>query len=402
MSFDWWINGILDFGVWQKVGITLLMTQITIVSVTLYLHRHSAHNSLDLHPALAHFFRFWLWLTTAQNTKEWTAIHRKHHAKCETKDDPHSPVVKGLSTVLLQGAELYKEEASNAETLKRFGQRTPEDWIERNLYTPHKLKGIALMAVLDLLFFGVAGITIWAVQMIWIPLFAAGVINGLGHSWGYRNFECKDAATNISPWGLLIGGEELHNNHHTYPNSAKLSVKPWEFDIGWFWIQVFSAAGLAKARHVAPIAKLDTTKKELDKDSLMAIMHNRFHVLSEYHRNVMLPAIREHKQSLVDQERELYRKAKRLLTREPKLIREKELSRLDDMLEQSPVLKTVYEKCLELQDIWKRHPGSRFQEKLHELLDWCKEAEQSGIASLEEFALSLKNYSLASSTASSR
>ncbi len=395
MQFDWWINGILDLTVWQKVIATLIMTQITIASVTLYLHRHSAHNSLDLHPVVAHFFRFWLWLTTGQNTKEWTAIHRKHHAKCETEDDPHSPVVKGLSTVLWQGAELYKEEAGNDETLKRFGQRTPQDWIETRIYTPHKLKGIALMAVLDLMLFGVAGITIWAIQMLWIPFFAAGVINGLGHAWGYRNFECKDAATNITPWGFFIGGEELHNNHHTYPNSAKLSIKPWEFDIGWLWIRILSSLKLARARHIAPVAKLDSTKEQLDDDSLMAIIHNRFHVLSEYHRSVMLPAIREQKASLVDGERRLLRKARRLMIREPKLIKEKELDRLEKILDDNPMLKVIYDKCQDLQAIWKRHPGSRLQEKLHELVEWCKEAEQSGIDNLEAFALSLRSYSLA-------
>jgi len=398
MSFDWWINGILDLGVWQKVIAVIVMTQITIVSVTLYLHRHSAHNSLDLHPILSHFFRFWLWLTTGQNTKEWTAIHRKHHAKCETIDDPHSPVVKGLKKVLFQGAELYQDEASNKETLQRYGQRTPEDWIERYVYSRHKLKGIALMAVLDLLFFGLAGITVWAIQMIWIPLFAAGVINGLGHAVGYRNFECKDAATNLTPWGLIIGGEELHNNHHTYPNSAKLSVKPWEIDIGWFWIKTFSFVGLAKARNVAPVAKTNSDKLVLDTDSLRAIIHNRFYVLSEYHKNVMIPVIKEQQANMKKQEKVLYKKAKRLLTKEPKLVNEAEIKRIDTMLENNMMIKTIYEKCHELQDIWKRHPGSRFQEKLNELMDWCKQAEQSGIECLENFALELKNYSLASAT----
>lgn len=394
MQFDWWINGILDFTVWEKIIATLILTQISIMSVTLYLHRHSAHNALELHPILKHFFRFWLWLTTATNTKEWTAIHRKHHAKCETEDDPHSPVVKGLKTVLLTGAELYKTEADNAETLKRFGQRTPEDWIERHVYTPHKMKGIALMAVLDFLLFGVAGITIWAVQMIWMPFFAAGVINGLGHAIGYRNFECKDAATNIVPWGLLIGGEELHNNHHTYPNSAKLSVKPWEFDIGWFYIKVFGFFGLAKPRHVAPKAKQDTSKMELDKDSLMAIIHNRFHVLSEYHKNVMIPVINEQKATMAKHEKALFSKARKLLVKEPKLVKSTEETRINQMLERNQMIRTIYEKSLELQAIWKQHPGSRYQEKLNDLMEWCKRAEQSGIESLEAFAMELRSYSL--------
>lgn len=402
MQFDWWINGVLDLSVWGKVVATLILTQISIMSVTLYLHRHSAHNALDLHPVLKHFFRFWLWLTTATNTKEWTAIHRKHHAKCETEDDPHSPVVKGLKTVLLTGAELYAEEAKNEETLKRYGQRTPEDWIEKKVYSPYKTLGIALMAIIDLVLFGVAGITVWAVQMIWMPFFAAGIINGVGHAIGYRNFECKDAATNVTPWAFIIGGEELHNNHHTYPNSAKLSVKPWEFDIGWMYITIFSFFGLAKAKHVAPKAVQHDSKLELDKDSLMAIIHNRFHVLSEYHKNVMIPAINEQKAKMAKQERPIFKKARKLLVKEPKLIKSNEQTRIDQMLENNQMLRTIYEKSQELQDIWKKNPGSRFQEKLTELMEWCKQAEQSGIASLEAFAMELKSYSLQPATSYSR
>ncbi len=393
--FDWWVNGSLDLSVWGKVLATLILTQITIMSVTLYLHRHSAHNALELHPVLAHFFRFWIWLTSAQNTKEWTAIHRKHHAKCETDEDPHSPVVKGLKTVLLTGAELYQEEANNPETLKRYGQRTPTDWIEMNVYTPHKMKGICLMAVLDFYLFGLAGITIWAIQMIWIPVFAAGVINGIGHSMGYRNFECKDAAKNIIPWAFFIGGEELHNNHHTYPNSAKLSVKSWEFDIGWFWIQLFSKFGLAKARHIAPTPKKDNAKNELDDDSLMAIIHNRFFILSQYHKTVMLPVIKEQKAKMHAQEKALFKKARKLLIRDENLVKQTEQQRIEAMLEGNPRIKLIYEKSLELQAIWKNHPGSRFQEKLHSLAEWCHQAEMSGIANLEAFAMNLKQYSLA-------
>lgn len=390
-----WYSGLLDLSAVQIIIATLIMTQITIMSVTLYLHRHSAHNSLDLHPVLKHFFRFWLWLTTAQNTKEWTAIHRKHHAKCETEDDPHSPVVKGLNKVLWQGAELYKQEANNPETLARFGQRTPEDWIERKLYTPHKMMGIAVMAVLDLLLFGVAGVTVWAVQMMWIPLFAAGVINGVGHFWGYRNFECRDNARNISPWGFFIGGEELHNNHHTYPNSARLSVKPWEFDIGWMWIQIFSALGLAKARNVAPKALQVAGKDALDKDTLMAIVHNRFHILSQYHKRVLAPVIRQEKASMPKQERQLFSRAKHLLQREEALIGHKERQDIDLMLQNNSIIRVIYEKSNELQEIWKKHPGSRMQEKLNELVEWCRQAEQSGIECLEEFAASLRSYALA-------
>lgn len=392
---DWWVNGSLDLDVWGKVLATLIMTQLTIMSVTLYLHRHSAHNALELHPILSHFFRFWIWLTSAQNTKEWTAIHRKHHAKCETNEDPHSPVTKGLKTVLLTGAELYQAEAGNPETLQRYGQRTPTDWIETHIYTPHKMKGVALMAVIDLYLFGLAGITIWAIQMMWIPVFAAGVINGIGHAIGYRNFECKDASKNIVPWAFFIGGEELHNNHHTYPNSAKLSVKPWEFDIGWLWIQLFSKLGLAKPRHIAPKAKQDQSKKELDNDSLMAIIHNRFFILSQYHKQVMIPVIKEQKAKMQSQEKAFFKKARKLLIRDENLVKNTEQQRIEAMLARNPRIKMIYEKSLELQAIWKNHPGSRFQEKLNSLSEWCQQAEKSGIASLENFAASLKQYSLA-------
>jgi len=394
MTFDWWVNGILDLTVWQKVVATLILTQITIASVTLYLHRHSAHNSLDLHPVISHFFRFWIWLTSAQNTKEWTAIHRKHHAKCETEEDPHSPVVKGLKTVFFKGAELYKIEAENEETLKRYGQRTPSDWIENHIYTPHKMMGVFIMLAFDVAMFGVVGITIWAIQMVWIPIFAAGVINGVGHTYGYRNFECKDAARNVVPWAFLIGGEELHNNHHTYPNSAKLSVKPWEFDIGWFWIQLLSFFGLAKARHVAPKAKQSYQKSELDNDSLMAIVHNRFYILSQYHKTVTIPVLKQQKASMQKQEKALFRRAKKLLVREENLVKTTEQKHIDIMLDNNQMIRHIYEKSRELQAIWKNHPGSRFQEKLNALSEWCKQAEKSGITSLEDFAASLKHYSL--------
>jgi len=393
--FEWWINGSLDLSIWGKVIATLILTQITILSVTLYLHRHSAHNALELHPALAHFFRFWIWLTSAQNTKEWTAIHRKHHAKCETDEDPHSPVAKGLKTVLLQGAELYLAEAKNPETLQRYGQRTPTDWIETHLYTPYKMYGIALMALIDFYLFGLAGITIWAIQMLWIPVFAAGVINGIGHAFGYRNFECKDAAKNITPWAFFIGGEELHNNHHTYPNSAKLSVKPWEFDVGWLWIRIFSALGLAKARHIAPTAQKNRSKDQLDDDSLMAILHNRFYILSQYHKRVMIPVIQEQTASMIAHEKALFKKARKLLIRDENLVKQTEQQRIEAMLERNPRIKLIYEKSQELQAIWKNHPGSRFQEKLQSLSEWCQQAERSGIASLEAFAANLKQYSLA-------
>ncbi|AZZ90089.1 acyl-CoA desaturase [Hahella sp. KA22] len=396
-----WYEGLLGLTAWQTVLATLILTQITIVSVTVYLHRHSAHNSVDLHPALAHFFRFWLWLTTGMITKEWTAVHRKHHAKCETEEDPHSPVKKGLKTVFWSGAELYKAGATE-ETLKRYGQRTPEDWLERNLYAPYNWIGITVMAVIDLLLFGAKGITVWAVQMMWIPFFAAGVINGIAHFFGYRNFECTDNARNISPWGFFIGGEELHNNHHTYPHSPKLSVKPWEFDIGWMWIKIFEFLRLAKAKPVGPIAHQVPGKALLDVDTLMAIANNRFQVMVQYRKKVLAPLLNERKLQLPPEERTLLQKVRKLMYREESLIHPQEHHRLQEVLAKHETLQMIYQKSKELQAIWKRQPGMQYQDKVAALREWCHQAEQSGVRHLEEFAAWLKSFSLVPAPAVAR
>ena len=388
-----WYNGLLDLSAWQLVGITLLMTHVTIVSVTVYLHRYSAHRALELNGALKHFFRFWLWLTTAQNTREWTAVHRKHHAKCETPDDPHSPVFKGLGTVLRKGAELYREEARNPETLRIYGKNCPDDWIERNLYSRYKLGGIALMAVIDLLLFGTAGITIWAVQMMWIPFWAAGVVNGLGHALGYRNFECRDAATNLVPWGIVIGGEELHNNHHTYPNSAKLSVKRWEFDMGWAWIRLFCLLRLAKVQRVAPIAHRVAGKASLDMDTAMAILNNRFQIMAQYRKLVIGPLVKQELDKVDHSVRHQFHRAKRLLSRETSLLEDRHHVRIESMLAHSQALKTIYEKRLALQQIWAR-TSANGHDMLAAMKDWIHEAETSGIHALRDFAAQLKTYSL--------
>ncbi|EST14232.1 fatty acid desaturase family protein [Pseudomonas putida S610] len=388
-----WYNGLLDLSAWQLVGITLLMTHVTIVSVTVYLHRYSAHRALELNTGLKHFFRFWLWLTTAQNTREWTAVHRKHHAKCETPDDPHSPVYKGLSTVLRKGAELYREEARNPETLRIYGKNCPDDWIERNLYSRYKLGGIVLMALIDLLLFGTAGITIWAVQMMWIPFWAAGVVNGLGHAVGYRNFECRDAATNLVPWGIVIGGEELHNNHHTYPNSAKLSVRRWEFDMGWAWIRLFCLLRLAKVQRVAPIAHRVAGKASLDMDTAMAILNNRFQIMAQYRRLVIGPLVKQELDRVDASVSHHFRRAKRLLSRETSLLEDRHHARIESMLAHSHALKTIYEKRLALQQIWAR-TSANGHDMLAAMKDWVHEAETSGIHALRDFASQLKTYSL--------
>ena len=240
---------------WQYVLITLALTHVSIAAITIFLHRSQAHRALDLHPIVSHFFRFWLWLTSGVVTKEWVAIHRKHHAKCETVEDPHSPQTRGIMKVLLEGAELYRAEAKVAETLEKYGHGTPDDWMERNVYSRHSAMGVALMMIINIALFGPIGLTIWAVQMAWMPIMAAGIINGVGHYWGYRNFACEDASTNILPWGILIGGEELHNNHHAYGTSARLSNKWYEFDIGWLYIKLMTYVGLATIRKVAPTVK---------------------------------------------------------------------------------------------------------------------------------------------------
>ncbi|GLQ31033.1 DesA family fatty acid desaturase [Litoribrevibacter albus] len=387
-----WQQGLLGSNFWHFLAALLIMTHLTILSVTIYLHRFSAHRSLELHPAVQHFFRFWVWLTTAQSTKEWTAIHRKHHAKCETEEDPHSPVVKGLKTVLLRGAELYKE-AATEETLKKYGNGTPDDWLERNLYTPHKMKGVFLMLAIDLLAFGPIGITLWAIQMLWMPVFAAGIVNGLGHHWGYRNFEVSDAATNISPWGIIIGGEELHNNHHTYPNSAKLSVKPWEFDIGWMWIQILSFLKLAKVRKVAPVPVKDTSKQTLDLDAAKAAVHNRFQIMSAYTKTVIKPAIKEERAKASEEFQRLFNRAKKVLCRDETLLNEKAIKQRDQLLESHDLLNEIYKKKQELMEIWARRSKGG-EELLSALKQWCHEAEQSGIERLQEFAEQLKLYTL--------
>lgn len=387
-----WYEGMLALSPWGVILATLLLTHITILSVTIYLHRHSAHNSVDLHPVLKHSFRFWLWLTTGMRTKEWTAIHRKHHARCETKDDPHSPVQRGLGTVLWQGAELYRKEAGNPQTIEDYGQRTPEDWIENHLYTPYPFLGVAVMLLIDVALFGLIGITVWAIQMIWIPFFAAGVINGVGHHSGYRNFECRNAARNIFPWGILIGGEELHNNHHTYPNSAKLSVRPWEFDIGWLWIQLFRYLGLASIKRTQPLAIRNKDKRHIDRDTVMAVINNRFQIMAQYRRQVITPLVSHERKIATEKTKCLLKSAQKLLAREEHLLAPTHMEKIHSIIDTSQVLNTIYRKKKDLQAIW--HQIKDNNERIEALIQWCHEAESSGINVLQDFSRSLKTYTL--------
>ncbi|MGI9265778.1 MAG: DesA family fatty acid desaturase, partial [Gammaproteobacteria bacterium] len=366
--------------------------QITMMAVTLYLHRDQAHRAIDLHPLLRHFFRFWIWCTSGMLTREWVSIHRKHHAFCETADDPHSPQIYGLKKVLLEGAELYREETENAETLEKFGRGTPNDWLERNIYLRFPFGGIIMMLVANLVLFGVPGITIFAIQMMSMPVFAAGIINGVGHHSGYRNFECDDAATNIVPWGLLIGGEELHNNHHAFPTSAKFSVRRWEFDIGWMYIKLFSWFGLAKVNRIAPHPVIGRQPDApLDVDNLTAIIVNRMHVLRDYTKQVTLPVFKNEK--AMASGNTLYRRARKLLVRRPALLDDQAIIRLGQLLDDNAALRTVHEYRERLSDIWSSANVSN-EALLQQLKDWCQEAEASGIEVLEEFSARLRSYQM--------
>ncbi|SRR5579883_110898 len=384
-------HGLLNLPWWGYLLVTLVLMQITILSVTIFLHRCQAHRALDLHPIASHFFRFWLWMTTGMVTKEWTAIHRKHHSKVETDDDPHSPQIKGLATVVWQGAELYKKEARNAETLERFGQGTPDDWIERNVYTNHSALGIAIMLVIDLALFGVLGLTIWALQMSNIPFFAAGVINGVAHYWGYRNFECQDASRNITPLALFLGGEELHNNHHTYGTSAKFSVKWWEFDIGWMFIRCMQIFGLAKPKRIPPKAILQADKASIDIETLKAIITNRFYVMARYSKDVIMPVLRAERQRASDAGGAMLSRIRKLLVRDTSLVDSSKKQQLETVLQTHQLLNVVYQYRLKLQNIWARSTASQ-KELVEALQEWCRQAEATGIEALREFVKHLKTY----------
>jgi len=387
------LAGFLGLSFWGYVASALVLTHITIVAVTVYLHRCQAHRALTLHPAVSHFFRFWLWLTTGMVTREWVSVHRKHHAFCETEQDPHSPQVKGLSKVLWQGAELYKEEAADPQTLRQFGAGTPDDWLERNVYRRFSFAGIVLMLLIDVLLFGVAGLTIWAVQLIWIPFWAAGVVNGVGHFYGYRNYECADAATNIVPWGILIGGEELHNNHHAFPASARLSSRWWEFDIGWFYIRLMSMLGLAQVRQVSSFPRIDREKQWVDLDTLRAVLFHRLHVMARYARLVTMPVLRQELERADESCRSVLKRARAALVREPSLVGDKDRARLQSALSASEALSVVYDFRQRLQAVWNR-TASEKEQMLAALQEWCSQAEASGIKALQDFARSLRGYSL--------
>ena len=389
-SIDWLAHGLLNLSWWQVVLYTLVTTHITIAAVTIFLHRTQTHKAMELGAVPSHFFRFWLWLSTGMVTREWVAIHRKHHARCETIDDPHSPQVKGIEEVLWRGAELYRSESKNQETLARYGHGTPDDWIERNLYTRFSSQGVALMLILNLALFGAAGAAVWAVQMLWIPVWAAGVVNGIGHYWGYRNFEAPDASRNISPWGIVIGGEELHNNHHTYPTSAKFSVKKGEFDIGWGYIRALELVGWARVKKTAPKLQLGDAVPEANATTLEAVIANRYEVMAGYARG-MKAACAEELAALKAKGADLsvLKTARRWLHRDADKVPAAMQPQLAQARAAHPVLDQMVTMREELRQLWLNTSRSR-EQLVADLAAWCHHAEASGIAALRDFSMNLR------------
>jgi stearoyl-CoA desaturase (delta-9 desaturase) len=390
----WLSQGALDAAWWQVLLFVLVTTHITICGVTIFLHRAQAHRALDLHPVVSHFFRFWLWIGTGMITKEFVAVHRKHHAKCETVEDPHSPQTRGLKALLLTGVELYRTETYNPETMAKYGLGTPDDWVERNVYTRFGWQGVGLMLVLDMFLFGAIGATVWAIQMAWIPWWATGVINGIGHFWGYRNFEAPDASTNVSPWGILIGGEELHNNHHTYPTSAKFSVKPYEFDVGWLYISLMEKVGLAKVRKTPPKLALGAIKPVADDKTLEAIIANRYELMAKYAREMKIAVGGELDRLKAQGAQNSARwkdmvQAKAWLHRDDDRIPLRVKPHLAQALGESPNLAKLVAMREELRMLWTRTNVSA-EQLVADLQAWCKKAEESGIAALQEFSMNLR------------
>ena len=386
-------TGLFDLPWWGYVLVTLALTHVTIAAVTIFLHRHQAHRALDLGALPSHFFRCWLWLTTGMITREWAAIHRKHHARCETPEDPHSPQQVGLPRVLFGGVFLYVKESRNQDTLTRYGQGTPDDWLERKLYTPLHKMGIVITLAIDIALFGVLpGALIWGVQMVWIPFWAAGVINGVGHFWGYRSYACEDASRNIFPWGILIGGEELHNNHHAFPTSARLSSKAYEFDIGWAYIRALEKLGMARVKRVAPRLHLDTSRNAVDLDTLQGVITHRYDVLAKYLKSLRQIAAEELEHLKLDGMNS--RSLKRLLHLDGEALAEHDRARLDTVFQRSERLAKVYAMRAELEALWARSTATH-EQLLKQLQQWIHEAEQSGIRQLEEFSLRLRSYAVA-------
>jgi stearoyl-CoA desaturase (delta-9 desaturase) len=389
-AFNWLAHGVWGYAWWQALLFALFTTHLTIASVTIFLHRHQAHRALDLHALPSHLFRLWLWLGTGQVTKEWVAVHRKHHAKCETDEDPHSPQTRGIKKVFWQGAELYREETAKPETMEKYGHNTPDDWLERNLYARFSWQGVGLLMIVDLALFGFAGLAVWAVQMAWIPVTAAGVVNGIGHYWGYRNFEAPDASTNIVPWGVLIGGEELHNNHHTYPTSARFSVKPYEFDIGWTYISALQSLGLATVKKTPPKMRFGDIKPVADEKTLEALIANRYEVMAHYASDVRR-ACKSEIAALAAKKADLsvLAVARRWLHRDAEAVPVAVRAQLAIARAAHPALDKMVVMREELRQLWLNRSHTR-EQLAADLQAWCRRAEESGIAALHDFSMKLR------------
>ena len=388
-------GGLLQFDWGGMLLYLLVATQLTIFTVTLYLHRSQAHRGVDFHPLVAHFFRFWSWLTTSMITREWAAIHRKHHAKCETEDDPHSPMHKGIGTVFWRGADLYREARLARADIEQYGKGCPDDWIERNLYTRHANLGVVLLLAVSFVLFGAKGVAAWAIQMAWIPFWAAGVINGLGHWWGYRNFETTDTATNLTPWAVWIGGEELHNNHHAFPSSAKFALRRFEFDIGWAAIKLLEKVRLAKVLRVAPSLNLRPNIAMPDAETLRALLAHRFQAMTDYQRNVLKPALREEAAAAGARLRALLpRQLRKGMVDDGRWLNPEAREQLQAWVDARPRIRALLEHRRRLADVLESR-GHDAAERLRRLQAWCAEAEASGVRALQDYAARLRGYALA-------
>ena len=391
---DFLAGGLLQFGWWQMLLYLLVVTQITIFTVTLYLHRSQAHRGVDFHPLIAHFFRFWSWLTTSMITREWAAIHRKHHAKCETAEDPHSPMHKGIGNVLWKGADMYREARLARADIEQYGKGCPHDWIERNLYTRFSNAGVVLLLAVSFVLFGAKGVAVWAIQMAWIPFWAAGVINGLGHWWGYRNFETTDTATNLTPWAVWIGGEELHNNHHAFPSSAKFALRRFEFDIGWAAIKLLEKLRLAKVLRVAPSLNLRPNIAMPDAETLRALLAHRFQAMTDYQRNVLKPALKEEAAAAGARLRALLpRQLRKGMVDDGRWLNPEARAQLQAWIDARPRIQALIEHRKRLADVLESR-GHDAAERLRQLQAWCAEAEASGVRALQDYAVRLRGYAL--------
>lgn len=390
---DFLENGLLNASTWQIVIMTLIAVQVTLAGVSLFLHREQTHRGIILNPFLRHFFRFWTWFTTGMLTKDWVAIHRKHHAFCETQQDPHSPQIHGIRKVLFHGVNLYTQERKKRETIEKYGKDTPNDWIERNIYTRFHYLGIVLLALTDIALFGVIGLLVYAIQMLWIPFFAAGVINGIGHFTGYRNYRTDDSSRNITRFGFFIMGEELHNNHHAFPSSCKFAHRKGEHDIGWYLIKVLSFLKLCEIKKVVPVLNENSRAETINSDTVKAILTHKFNVLQQYIKDVIKPTV-------MNEYHDASRKVKKHLNRymsslslDPKFIKKDIRKKISDNIDNSTTINTLIAYKQELQSIWNNNTLS-MDEMITAIKDWCQKAEHSGISFLQEFAKKLSTYTL--------